>query len=118
MHIITLTQLAFLLPSSVAIGWAAGSTSAVSYAAGAAISILPQAWFAYLMFGARRRRSLLRATKTAYAAQAGKFVLSAAGFAVVFALLRPIDAPALFAGFGTMWVLQVLGSARLLRTGH
>ncbi len=117
-HTITLTQVAVLLPLSVAIAWAAGQTSAVSFAAGAAVSILPQAWFALIVFGVRQRRPLQRAARSAYAAQAGKFVLSAVGFALVFALLRPIDAPAVFAGFGLMWILQVAGSARLVRAGY
>lgn len=117
-HMITLTQVAVLLPSTVVIAWTVDRTSAVSFAVGAAVSILPQAWFALFVFGARQRRPLQRAARGAYAAQAGKFVLSAVGFALVFALVRPIDAPAVFAGFGLMWVLQVAGSARLLKAGY
>ncbi|WP_162883983.1 ATP synthase subunit I [Chromatocurvus halotolerans] len=118
MHNITLTQLAVLLPSFAVVAWLFDRTSAVSFAAGAAVSILPQAWFAVLVFGFRQRRSLLRAARGAYAAHAGKFLLSAAGFALVFALLRPVSAPAVFAGFGIMWTLQTVGSARLLRAGY
>lgn len=117
-HVITLTQLAVLLPLLAVIAWVADHTSAVSFAAGGAVSILPQAWFALIVFGARQRRPLQRAARAAYAAQAGKFVLSAVGFALVFALLRPINAPVVFAGFGMMWVVQIAGSARLLKSGH
>lgn len=117
-HNITLTQLAVLLPSLAVVAWLFDRTSAVSFAAGAAVSILPQAWFAVLVFGFRQRRSLQRAARGAYAAHAGKFLLSAAGFALVFALLRPVSAPAVFAGFGIMWTLQTVGSARLLRAGY
>jgi len=117
-HTITLTQVAVLLPLYIALAWAAGQASAVSFAAGAAVSILPQAWFAVMVFGVRQRKPLQRAARGAYAAQAGKFALSAVGFALVFALLRPIDAPMVFAGFGLMWILQVVGSVRLLRAGY
>ena len=117
-HLITLVQLVVLIPVVVFILWLADRVSALSFAVGAAVSIVPQAWFALVVFGVRRRRPLQRAAKSAYAAQAGKFVLSAVGFALVFALVRPVHAPAVFAGFGVMWVLQVLGSARLLRAGY
>ena len=111
LHVIILTQAAVLLPLLVAIALGAGRVTAASFAAGAAVSILPQAWLAFLVLGVQRQRLL----RGAYTVQAGKFVLSAVGFALIFALLRPIDAPAVFAGFGAMWLLQVAGSARLLR---
>lgn len=117
-HYITLTQLAVLLPSLAIVAGLSDSTSVLSFAAGAAVCILPQAWFAVLVFGFRQRRSLHRASRGAYAAHAGKFLLSAVGFALVFALQRPVSAPAVFAGFGVMWTLQTVGSARLLRAGY
>ncbi len=46
-----------------------------------------------------RRRAIAR---SGYAGEVGKFILSAAGFAVVFAALRPIDGPAVFGGFLAM----------------
>jgi ATP synthase protein I len=45
----------------------------------------------------------------------GKFLLSVAGFAVVFATLRPIDGLAVFAGYLVMLVVQIIGSWMLLR---
>lgn len=117
-HYITLTQLAVLLPSLAIVAGLSDSTSVLSFAAGAAVCILPQAWFAVLVFGFRQRRSLHRTSRGAYAAHAGKFLLSAVGFALVFALQRPVSAPAVFAGFGVMWTLQTVGSARLLRAGY
>jgi ATP synthase protein I len=50
-----------------------------------------------------------------YAGELGKFLLSVAGFAMVFAMVRPIDAPAVFAGFLCMLGIQIFGSWRLLR---
>ena len=38
------------------------------------------------------------------------------GFGLVFALLRPIEAGAVFAGYGTMLIIQVTGSWLLLRS--
>ena len=117
-HNITLTQLAFLLPSLAIVAWCFDRSSAISFAAGALISILPQAWFAFLVFGVGRRRPIQRAAHGAYAAHAGKFLLSAVGFALVFALMKPVNALAVFAGFGWMWALQSAGSAWLLRRGY
>jgi len=45
----------------------------------------------------------------------GKFLLSVAGFAVVFATLRPIDGLAVFAGYLVMLAIQITGSWLLLR---
>ena len=117
-HSITLTQLLVLFPLLTAVAWFLDRSSAMSFAAGAAICVLPQSWFAVLVFGMRqRRRPLKDVARGAYAAHAGKFLLSAAGFALVFALMTPVNAPAVFAGFGAMWALQSAGSAWLLKSG-
>lgn len=121
-HNTVLAQLLVLGPSLIIVALWFDHTSMMSFAAGAAVAILPHAWFAVVVFGFRRRRSLQmgasRGAKRAYAAHAGKFFMSAAGFALVFAALRPISAPAVFVGFSLMWVLQTVGSVRLLRAGY
>jgi len=116
-HSITLTQLLILFPLLTTVAWFFDRSSAMSFAAGAAVCVLPQSWFAMLVFGMWRRRSLKGAAHGAYAAHAGKFLLSAVGFALVFALMTPVNAPAVFAGFGVMWALQSAGSAWLLKNG-
>jgi ATP synthase protein I len=114
-HFITLTQLAVLIPLFVVIDGAAGRGAAVSFGAGAAVAVLPQAWFGVVLFGLIRRRPLQHTTRVAYLAHGGRFLLSAAGFALVFALLRPISGLAVIAGFAVMWALHVAGAAVMLR---
>jgi ATP synthase protein I len=46
-----------------------------------------------------------------------KFILNAVGFALAFALLDPVDAPALFAGFIAMLLVNLAGGVWLLRRG-
>jgi ATP synthase protein I len=48
-------------------------------------------------------------------AAAGKFVLSAAAFALVFAVLKPQHPGFVFAGFGLMWIVQLVEGIRLVR---
>lgn len=117
-HRITLTQVSALLPSCLLIAVFFDRESAVSFLAGGVVSVVPQAWFAVRLFGVKQRRSLQEAARTAYVSQILKFLFQALGFALVFALLRPLNAPAVFAGFCIMWALQVVGSARLLRAGY
>ncbi len=88
---------------------------AISLVAGGLIAVLPQAYFAYRVFhraGAQAARHIARAS---YAGEIGKFVMAVAGFALVFALLRPIEGWAVFAGYGGMLVIQVTGAWLLLR---
>ena len=61
--------------------------------------------------GASAARAIARSS---YAGEVGKFLLSVAGFAVVFALVRPIDGLAVFAGYLAMLAIQITGSWLLL----
>ena len=110
---ITLIQLAVLVCTGTAL-LAHDETVAISWVAGGLTAILPQAYFARLAFrhsGATSARAIAR---TSYAGQVGKFVLSAAGFAVVFATVRPVDGLTVFVAYLTMLVIQVIGSWLLL----
>ncbi len=112
-HRITLAQLATLvlvcLPLSaydMVIAW--------SLAAGGLVAIIPQAYFAHLAFRWRGAKSARAMARSSYAGEIGKFLLSIAGFAVVFAAVRPIDGLAVFAGYLAMLALQITGSWLLL----
>lgn len=96
-----------------------GAPGAVSVLSGAACSIVPQAFFALRMERAARARAST-AARLGMAAEAGKFLLSAAAFALVFALVKPASPGLVFAGYALMWVVQVVESARMLRIpqGH
>lgn len=76
-------------------GWTAGYSGLF----GGAIAWLPNLYFARKAFrfsGARAARQIIRSF---YAGEAGKFVLTAGLFALVFAGVNPLDAPALFGVF-------------------
>ncbi len=82
---------------------------------GGLIAILPQAYFATLAFRWRGARSARAIARSSYAGEVGKFLLSVAGFAAVFVMLRPISGLAVFAGYLAMLAIQILGSWLLLR---
>ena len=111
-HRITLAQLAVLVPLCLLL--ASDGVGAYSVLCGGLIAILPQAWFATLAFRWRGARSARAIARSGYAGEVGKFILSVAGFAAVFATVRPIDGLAVFAGYLAMLAIQITGSWLLL----
>lgn len=116
-HRITLAQLALLLALSLCL-LAFDTVVAYSMLGGGLIAIVPQAYFAVLAFRWRGARSAGAIARSGYAGELGKFVLSAAGFALVFAVVRPINGPAVFVGFLAMLLTQIAGSWLLLSHGQ
>jgi ATP synthase protein I len=112
-HRITLVQLA-LLVALCALLLAFDRVIAYSALSGGLIAIVPQAYFAVLAFRWRGARSARAIARSSYAGEVGKFLLSVAGFALVFAVLRPINGPAVFGGYLVMLILQIIGSWWLL----
>lgn len=112
-HRITLAQLATLFILCIPL-YVYDSTIALSLAAGGLVAIIPQAYFAMLAFRWRGARSASAIARSSYAGETGKFLLSVAGFAVVFATVRPISGLAVFAGYLVMLVIQIIGSWLLL----
>jgi ATP synthase protein I len=82
---------------------------------GGLIAILPQAYFAAQVFRRSGARSAQAVAHASYKGVVGKFVFSAAGFAVVFATFRPIDGLGVFAGYIVLLVVQFIGSWLLLK---
>lgn len=82
------------------IGWPIfGTVSGYSLLLGGLISAIPNAYFIYKTFsctGAQQRRQV---TRNFYRGEAGKFLLTALFFALVFGLVKPLEVLALFAGF-------------------
>ncbi len=113
-HRITLAQLAVLAPLCLLLV-AYDKVTAYSVASGGLIAILPQAYFAMLAFRWRGANSARAIARSSYAGEIGKFVLSVAGFAVVFAVVRPISGLAVFAGYLVMLAIQITGSWLLLK---
>lgn len=114
-HRITLAQLAFLVPLCLLLALY-DEVCAYSLASGALVAIIPQAWFATRAFRKRGAGAARAIARDSYTAEIGKYVLSTAGFAIVFAMVRPINGLAVFAGFLVMLAIQILGSWLLLRT--
>ena len=112
-HRITLAQLALLIPICLVL-LAFDNVVAYSVLSGGLIAIVPQAYFAALAFRWRGAQSASNIARSSYAGEVGKFVLSVAGFGLVFALLRPIHSPAVFVGYLAMLVTQITGSWLLL----
>lgn len=112
-HRITLAQLATLALLCLPL-WAFDQVLAWSLAAGGLIAIVPQAYFAHLAFRWRGAKSARAVARSSYAGEIGKFLLSVAGFAVVFATVRPISGLAVFAGYLAMLAIQIIGSWLLL----
>jgi ATP synthase protein I len=81
-----------------ALAWLwAGQTAAVSALLGGAAAVVPNAFLAARLLAAHANaRSVLRA---AWIGEFGKLVLTVAAFIAIFAFVRPVSAPAVFAGF-------------------
>jgi ATP synthase protein I len=110
---ITLVQLALLV--LLGLGWLAyDEVAAYSLVSGGLIAIVPQAYFAALAFRWQGAKSASAIARSSYAGEAGKFLLSIAGFALVFAVVRPLNSPAVFVGYLAMLVTQLTGSWILL----
>lgn len=91
-----------------------GKIATLSLFCGAMCSVVPQGYFAYRMTKASRE-SAPKAAKQGLAAEGGKFLLSAAGFAVVFAVIKPSQPGLVFVGFAAMWLVQFAATVYLLR---
>ncbi len=113
-HRITLAQLVLLVPLCLLL-LALDKVLAYSVLSGGLVAIVPQAYFAAVAFRWRGARSARAMARSGYAGEVGKFLLSIAGFAVVFAAVRPIDGLAVFAGYLAMLAIQITGSWLLLR---
>ena len=116
---VLIAQLIFVILISalllVWLGWIAGYSGFL----GGVIAWLPNLYFAQKAFrygGARAARDIL---KSFYAGEAGKFILTATLFALVFAGVTPLDARAVFAAFiltqMVSWFAPLLIKAKPLR---
>mgnify|MGYP003625809880 FL=1 len=115
-HRVTLAQLATLVPLCLLVWLALDQTMALSVLCGGAVAVTPQAWFAARLFRSRGAQSAPELARSALGGAIGKFLLSVAGFAAVFALLRPVAPVAVFAGYIAMLAVQMTGSWLLLKT--
>jgi ATP synthase protein I len=90
--------------------WLSDSLTTPSVVAGFLIAIIPYSYFALRVFRYRGAKAAMQVAQSFYRAEAGKFVTSAIGFALAFALIRPIEPAALFAAYGLMIIIQLIGA--------
>ncbi len=114
-HYITLAQLVILSALAGLLLYQAEPVRAYSWALGGIVAVVAHAYFAWQVFRHRGARAASRIAKASYAGEIGKFLLAVAGFALIFALVRPISGGAVFAGYGVMLIVQLTGSWLLLR---
>jgi ATP synthase protein I len=94
--LILLAQVGMCLAAG-AFAWLwAGRTAGASALLGGAAAVVPNAFLAARLLTPRTARALLRA---AWIGEIGKWLLTAVFFAAIFAFVRPVSAPAVFAGF-------------------
>ncbi|MFK7859146.1 MAG: ATP synthase subunit I [Granulosicoccus sp.] len=97
-----------------------GSSAALGALAGGIIVWLPNCYFAFRAFRHRGARAARLIVRSFYAGVTGKIFLTASLFVVVFVNLKPLNAPAVFAGFILVqmlnWVVPLLVSARKKET--
>lgn len=76
-----------------------GRVSAYSLLIGSLISVISGIWFASRVFKYRGARSASLIAREAKRGEAGKMALCAAGFALSFIYVKPLNVVALFSGF-------------------
>lgn len=87
-------------------------TAGYSLLLGGLISVLPNSYFARQAFRYRGARAAVYTTRAFYLGAAGKFAMTTAAFAVVFAKVEPLAPLALITGFVGMTVSHLLVCAR------
>jgi ATP synthase protein I len=85
----------------IASAWvlSASQLTLMSIGIGAGIFITPNAYFTYYAFRYAGARAAQQVAQSFYRGEAGKFILTTVLFAVSFAVVRPIDAVAVFAAY-------------------
>ncbi|HHX82060.1 MAG TPA: F0F1 ATP synthase subunit I [Pseudomonadaceae bacterium] len=90
----------------------AGKLAAQSAALGGLVSILPQAWFTRQVFRHSGARSMEKVVRNAYVGELVKLLMMGAGFALIFTLVEPVAAAAVFIGFVVSHLAGLLALAR------
>lgn len=113
---VSVVQLGVLLPLSL-LTLVVDKTTAISTLLGGLLCVLPHTYFASYAFryvGARSARLIARSF---YRGETGKFLLAMVGFALVFALVKPLDLAALFLAYIAMLLVQWFVSAKVVSSG-
>ena len=81
-----------------------------SVVAGFLIATIPYSYFALRVFRYRGAKAAAKVAQSFYRAEAGKFGLSAIGFALAFVMIIPVHAVPLFAAYGVITLIQLIGA--------
>ncbi len=104
--LVALALTALLLP----VGW----VQAYSLLAGCLVQISGSAYFARMAWRFQGARQAHNMVSTMYRGATGKVVLSAAAFAMIFVLVRPLDTVLMFAGYLIMVFCHAIVTASVL----
>ena len=77
---------------------------AYSLLSGGLICAIPNAYFSIKAFQHRGARAAKKIVKAFYVGEGIKILLTCAGFALVFAYVKPLSTPALFSGFVVVYL--------------
>ncbi len=114
-YYISLAQLVLLGAVALPLSMQWGTVRGYSWLLGGLVAVVTHAYFAWQVFRYRGAQAARRIASASYAGEIGKFLLAVAGFALIFALVRPVSGGAVFAGYGVMLIVQLSGSWLLLR---
>lgn len=92
-------QMVVLLLAAVVLYVALGTVAGYSALAGGMIAWLPNLYFAHKAFRYSGARSAQLIVRSFYAGEAGKLILTAVLFALLFAGVKPLNVPAVFGVF-------------------
>lgn len=79
---------------------------------GGLLFLLPHAWFGWRVFRHRGAGAAQQVLRGFHRAEAGKFLLTGAGFAMVFMVVRPLHAVAFFGAYIVLYVVNTVLLAR------
>lgn len=97
---LTLTAQAAVSLGLAGVAWLAfGGAAGVSVLLGGLAAVVPNAFLAARLLAPAAGSSARALLRSAWIGAIGKLVLTALAFGAIFALVRPLSAPAVFAGF-------------------
>jgi len=101
--VMRLIAVQFIILLVISLAWlGSGRVSALSALLGGLIFLIPNAYFAHKTFAHQGARAARQIVGAFYRGEAGKLILAAVLFALVFRFVRPLDEAALFLAFAAM----------------
>lgn len=94
-----LAQAGLSLGLAVLVWFWRGEVAAASVFLGGMVAVIPNAFLAARLLQRRAAASASALMRAAWIGETGKLLLTALLFGVIFSMLRPISAPAVFGGF-------------------